>query len=675
MPRSALWIRSGSLADGDLERALVARGFPLLQVDQPTAVDEGMILDAGVVLLEMGWLKQWNEFRKRFRLDHRLSIPLVVFSPDSQVETHLAALRQGADAFFSVPLDAAAVINKLEVLSTWEETAASPKVLVVDDDQVQALSAAHILSKAGIAVRTATESRKVLDTLHDYRPDLILMDLYMPDVSGVELTALIRSHREFTEIPIVYLSAELDLDKQMAALNMGGEDFLTKPISPRYLIARVRNRVARARQLREGAAQAQISGDPAWLRRQSMELIDQIQSRPVPGRQIIGILYLEIDSPILLLELFNLVGIDEVMAGLSSRIHSLAAPTDHVARFGDFCFLIIAQRAHPEALTLFARDIKSCIDTNRYWVQGESIGVTVSIGVRVLDAHQDKALFLIRDAMKACHRARVDRRGIRVCHIRQDEESSFAPGDDEILDRIEDPDNLQLLFQPIVGLQGNDTHLYQCLLRLRTADGVLLPAGEFLPAVEQTSKIYRLDRWVIIKILTMLKKSLRRGTSSGLRLIVSQSVASLNDKRRIPWIQECLDKLDLPGKGLVLEFRLPDIAKDRQGAVRYLRDLRDLGVGISVNIAGDLDTVLPILQEFPALYVKVTENQIRSKSAAWEQLVTVAHRASMQIIVSQIEQAASLATLAAKGADLIQGDFIQRPAPEMNYDFTESELI
>lgn len=98
-------------------------------------------------------------------------------------------------------------------------------------------------------------------------------------------------------------------------------------------------------------------------------------------------------------------------------------------------------------------------------------------------------------------------------------------------------------------------------------------------------------------------------------------------------------------------------------------------MGISVNIAGDLDTVLPILQEFPAPLRQITENQIRSKSAAWEQLVTVAHRASMQIIVSQIEQAASLATLAAKGADLIQGDFIQRPAPEMNYDFTESELI
>ena len=75
------------------------------------------------------------------------------------------------------------------------------------------------------------------------------MDLYMPDVDGMELTALIREREAFISTPIVFLSGEHDADKHFEALNAGGDDFLSKPIRPKHLISAVTNRVRRARQM------------------------------------------------------------------------------------------------------------------------------------------------------------------------------------------------------------------------------------------------------------------------------------------------------------------------------------------------------------------------------------------------------------------------------------------
>src|SRR5690606_29378604 len=76
------------------------------------------------------------------------------------------------------------------------------------------------------------------------------LDMYMPECNGTELAKVIRHNERYVSVPIIYLSAEDDLDKQLDAMSEGAEDFLTKPIKPRHLIATVRNRAARARDLK-----------------------------------------------------------------------------------------------------------------------------------------------------------------------------------------------------------------------------------------------------------------------------------------------------------------------------------------------------------------------------------------------------------------------------------------
>ena len=91
--------------------------------------------------------------------------------------------------------------------------------------------------------------RDVLDTMARVQPDLVLMDLHMPGLSGTELTALIRLHEAFLHTPIVFLTGDPDPEKQFEVLECGADDFLQKPIRPRHLVAAIESRVKRARAL------------------------------------------------------------------------------------------------------------------------------------------------------------------------------------------------------------------------------------------------------------------------------------------------------------------------------------------------------------------------------------------------------------------------------------------
>jgi len=123
------------------------------------------------------------------------------------------------------------------------------RVLVVEDDASQALFAEGVLRGAGIHTQSVRNSNDVMPAMDSFRPDLVLMDLHMPGMSGTELTAVIRAHADFAHTPIVFLTGDQDPERQFEALEIGADDFLSKPIRPRHLMAAVHSRIKRARTL------------------------------------------------------------------------------------------------------------------------------------------------------------------------------------------------------------------------------------------------------------------------------------------------------------------------------------------------------------------------------------------------------------------------------------------
>jgi len=113
------------------------------------------------------------------------------------------------------------------------------QVLIVEDEHPIREMIAFGLKRAGFEVREAEDCRAARAALADQRPDLVLIDWMLPDMSGLELTRALKRDRETRELPIIMLTARAEEGDKVAGLEGGADDYVTKPFSPRELLARI----------------------------------------------------------------------------------------------------------------------------------------------------------------------------------------------------------------------------------------------------------------------------------------------------------------------------------------------------------------------------------------------------------------------------------------------------
>jgi len=115
-----------------------------------------------------------------------------------------------------------------------------PRVLCVDDDPLLSSFVESVLIPAGIKVRSLNEPILILDTMQEFQPDLVLLDVIMPGLTGYEVCRLLKSHDEWKQVPIIFLTSKSDSDGKRAAFTAGGTDFLSKPVLVDELLSRVK---------------------------------------------------------------------------------------------------------------------------------------------------------------------------------------------------------------------------------------------------------------------------------------------------------------------------------------------------------------------------------------------------------------------------------------------------
>lgn len=120
----------------------------------------------------------------------------------------------------------------------------SQTILIVDDQEQNLQVVGTLLTAMGYTVSPATSGRQALERLRSFQPDLILLDMVMPDMDGLQVCREILSHPEWKEIPVIFLSAAGDKDLIVRALEAGGVDYVTKPFNKAELLSRVRTHLA-----------------------------------------------------------------------------------------------------------------------------------------------------------------------------------------------------------------------------------------------------------------------------------------------------------------------------------------------------------------------------------------------------------------------------------------------
>ena len=189
-----------------------------------------------------------TEVISRLKAKAEVCPPVIVISALDDIEDRLAAVRAGVQHYFCKPLDTKKFIQTLDGL-TKQSPIKPYRVVLVDDDETALQLHATILRKAGIEVETLSDPLLCLKVLVEFSPDILITDIYMDKCSGTELAQVIRQDNTFARLPIIFLSCEQDHNLQLAALSIGADDFLVKPVSAAHMVAVVVARIQRARSI------------------------------------------------------------------------------------------------------------------------------------------------------------------------------------------------------------------------------------------------------------------------------------------------------------------------------------------------------------------------------------------------------------------------------------------
>ncbi|MEN8167340.1 MAG: response regulator, partial [Pseudomonadota bacterium] len=490
------------------------------------------------------WLTRLYPESKQEGLWHkaggRPGLPVAFIADSNDLQTRLSAMRTEAKAFWTLPIEPLVVANRMEELTAPSNQAAY-RVLIVEDDPAQADFASAILGKADFECRSVIDPLRVMGALFDFRPDLILMDLYMPGASGTELTRIIREQVEFVDTPIVFLSGEQDVDKQLHALSFGGEDFLAKPIGPKHLISTVTNRIQRAQQLtqRPGRYSGSDDGGDLLSRHYLMRRLDSLLLSTPKENEQAAVFYLDVDNADEVIKKVGIGGMDVVLAEVARDLRRLLQPRDLLSRFGDNSLGLLASRASIAELKSFGQTLCGQIAAQIIEVENHTLGAHLSIGIYPITQGDQDASTLFSLARLASRVAQNS--GGNQVYLQPLEARPTTPTEaDESLKKLIlialEKGYLEIYFQPMVALKGTTHAHYQTLIRLQEPEGKLYTAGMFIPAAERLGVIGRIDQWTAQTALCVINGHKRQGNK--LHLFVSQAVEFLENTERLSWLQE-----------------------------------------------------------------------------------------------------------------------------------------
>jgi diguanylate cyclase (GGDEF)-like protein len=347
-------------------------------------------------------------------LDRRATAVVGLLPPGASTAMRVAALQAGARLLLDLPPEtasgAAQVVDAAASLIAAQGSS-MPRVLAVDDDETVLLAVRDLLDESTVAVETLSEPEDFWAVLGRVQPDLVLLDVDMPRVSGLELCRLVRSDPRHSQLPVVFLSGRVDADTIRQVYAAGGDDFVTKPVLGPELRARVANRLERTRLYRLLAETDPLTG--LANRRRLERDLDRLQLLADRHGTDLSLAVVDVDHFKRVNDGYGHAVGDEVLRRLATRLREAFRGEDTVARLGGEEFVVAMLGMRREDAVERLGEVLETFGGTPQDVDGALVTVGASAGVaeHKRDGVGFEALYRAADAAlrvaKASGRGRV----------------------------------------------------------------------------------------------------------------------------------------------------------------------------------------------------------------------------------------------------------------------------
>ena len=301
-------------------------------------------------------------------------------------------------------------------LETKAHLRQEPLILIVDDSQTNISLVQGYLHRIGLLSHSARSGQETIELAKTIQPDLILLDVMMPGLDGLQVCRLLKKDPVTSDIPIIFLSARSEVDQKVLGISIGAVDYITKPFNPSELEIRLRSALRTKALQDELASQAKtdaLTGLYNW--RYFYEILSREVDRSRLSSEPLSLILADLDMFKVVNDTYGHQTGDKVLCDLGAMICKNARPTDYVARYGgDELAMVLPVTGLRDAKRLAERLRRSSSEMT-FGDRNFNIDISCSIGVATLGpGDKGSAEALVRMADEALYAAKNSGRN-QVC--------------------------------------------------------------------------------------------------------------------------------------------------------------------------------------------------------------------------------------------------------------------
>jgi len=581
-------------------------------------------------------------------------------------------------------------------------------ILLVDDDPIILRELATILARENYEILVANGGVKALELLQINPPDIILLDIHMPDVSGLEVCRKIKKDTHFNSIPIIFLTASTTEVEE--AFNAGAVDYLLKPLHENELKVRVnthlkiaqlvqslevantqlaslnatleekvaertqelvvanknlRTEISERRHLEDRLAYlSKYDFVTRMLNRLSMEasLSECLMQRPINNEnqpRTHYFLYLDLDQFRIVNDTCSYLAGDEMLRQIGEILKSTIDKQDTVARMGGDEFALLFEADSMESAISKTSKIKTRIEDFTFEWEENEFQLGVSMGLIEIDQGFYEVEQVISIAERTCFE--IKSRGGREFSIYNHSKEHIDSVTEQlhwipIIQQAIREDKFFLIAQKIVDLHDSELQKYELLLRLEADSKKVFPPGHFIPIAERYHMITDIDKWVIkeaFKHKHLLKRGIELSINISGESFIKESFIEFVEKQ----IQHCKEYAHL------ICFEITETSAISQVAAtqNFIERLKTYGCQFSLDDFGTGTSSYGQLKDLAIDYLKIDgvfvrgieEDKINRKMV--ESMKSISDEMNIKTVAECVEAEEALAILKEIGIDYIQG--------------------
>jgi len=575
------------------------------------------------------------------------------------------------------------------------EKTEAPLILVVDDDPMVRMLVTQSLRKKGFAVTEAENGNVALSVMENCQPDVILMDVLMPEMDGFQTCQALRSTPNGEHVPVMMMTGLNDIESIDHAFEVGATDFITKPLNFSILGYRIQYMLRTMelfRSLRESRAEIRHLAyyDSLTSLPNRRMFNDRLEQAVEIGRRqesLTGVLFIDVDHFKHINDHYGHTIGDKLLTTVATQLVDCLRASDSVGHQGqDESSIVSVARLGGDEFTVLLTNLERAEDAARvakriidaiavpFMLGSEEIVVTASIGIAVSPYDGDDVEELVKNADTAMFHAKEQgRNNYQFYTTSLGKLTSRRLSMESALRRALVQEEFMVYYQPKIDLKTCRATGLEALIRWKHPDMGLVSPVDFIPLAEETGLIVPIGEWVLQSVCSQMRSWIDSGMEP-MRISVNLSARQFRQADLKEKITAFLHESGIEPDCLELELTESAVMDDIQASIAILNDLRKMGVKISMDDFGTGYSSLSMLKRLPLDILKIDQSFVREvtleqdNAAIVNAVITLGQSLHFRVVAEGVETEEQLELLKQLGCDEVQGYLFSRPLPAPEAD-------